>query len=202
MDPWTGLDRTGKDREMRRLAFLLCVSVCPLLTAGDEDHAEAEGKQQPDHLTPLLHKLLQTAPNEYAVTMTDKNDPDRQRRGMQRPTGKSAGLKEPNPTPAPAARKPPSPKPTKPWWDWLGVTDKKKPPPPPSPIARANRAAPPSARPTKPWWDLLGVTSRNKLPRPPSPKAPAIRSAPPNKATKPWWDWLGVTDKKKPQPKK
>ena len=49
--------------------------LCPLPAAGTEDHAQAEGKQQPGHLTRLLHKLLPTGPNEYAATMTDKKQP-------------------------------------------------------------------------------------------------------------------------------
>ena len=111
------------------------------------------------------------------------------------------GTPEPAAAPkaAPAAKRAPGAKENRPWWDWFGVTDKKKPAPKGSSAAQPKkpvvRRAPPPDKPKKPWWDLLGVTVKKK-PKP----APQPRRV--TKPKRPWWDWFGVTDKKKPQPKK
>ncbi len=104
-------------------------------------------------------------------------------------------------------------KPSRPWWDWAGVTrqEVKKEALPRGPAE--HRIVPPSAAgirpPTKPrlgmapapaeeearpWWDWLGVTKRKPADAPPPEAAPAPEKA---KTGRPWWDWLGVTDRKK-----
>jgi hypothetical protein len=45
--------------------------------------------------------------------------------------------------------------PEKPWWDWMGVTEKQD---EPRPVMVRRRVAQPASSAEKPWWDWMGVT--------------------------------------------
>ena len=82
---------------MRTLAFFLCVSLCPFALTAAENNAEGEAKpeEKPGHLTRLVKKLLPMAPQEYAAMMTDPDNPDRRRKGIEGLAKKSWGRQEP-----------------------------------------------------------------------------------------------------------
>ncbi len=63
-----------------------------------------------------------------------------------------------------------APKPKRPWWDWFGVTQRKKSKPAPTPKPPPAEPPPKPAKARRPWWDWFGITKGKKA-------APATRPA-------------------------
>jgi len=104
--------------------------------------------------------------------------------GADRPPGQGSDRATPAQPPILPGPKPsPPPKPQRPWWDWLGITEPSQP--------RVRYVGPKGSQRApkeRPWWDWLGVTEDTT--------ERSARGMPKLRVEKgkPWWDWLGVTE--------
>jgi hypothetical protein len=95
------------------------------------------------------------------------------------------------PAATPAAAGGTEAKPERPWWDWLGTTEKKN---------EGSVSVPPAAT-SVPAGEVSAVPTPATAPTPspdppPEPRMGKPDIAKPPATTRPWWDWMGVTEKK------